>query len=341
MQKKEKKVVDYAESTSTRIILYSNNPNENRHLVAEQNKEGEIKIFFEKNNKNYNNENYDFENQKIEGIIYLLLYTYIYIIWATINYKIFNNSLNFKSELGIIVFFNIGFILFFYSMFLHNKYKDLFTLLLIIYIVSYNLFQNFILISYYQVKIRIKIFLIIAFLLLMWIIVFEYIYSYIFYGRKSRELRGKHSVEHMMCNYIEKYNTYPSTVKKLKKASRFSLDCGGLYGDKKFEESIALSISSIIAVYGSIYILDIIVYIAKVTASNRYRIIVTTYVVLIFFLILYVEIYVLKSLIYSILIIFSQCITTLSKKKIKYRDLRMGNLLSKEFIRWQYPHDKN
>lgn len=41
-----------------------------------------------------------------------------------------------------------------------------------------------------------------------------------------KETKSKHSAEHMMVNFMEKHKRLPKTLEELKKASRFSSDCG-------------------------------------------------------------------------------------------------------------------
>lgn len=52
----------------------------------------------------------------------------------------------------------------------------------------------------------------------------------------SPSLKSKHSAEHMMVNFLEKYKRLPKSIEELKKSSRFASDCGSRKIIKGFTE---------------------------------------------------------------------------------------------------------
>lgn len=339
MRKKEKKIVDYAEATRKRIIVYSNSDTDDYHLVAE-NQEGDINIFFEKENIYYSKESSSSfrSKEKVKVIQYFLICNYIYILWLFTNNVAFGNLIQIKEEMGILIFLNIILFFAFSIPMLKNKYIKQFIFILLVSIIIDNILINFAFNFVDYIILGFKILLIIALIPILFIMLCEYI-MFFMDERKKVEERGKHSAEHMMCNYIEKYQTYPKSVKELKKASRFSLECGGLYGDFAFEEGMALFISNIIVMLASINILENFDIISKMIVYNKTELIISTIFLVEIFIIISFAIDILQFPIYSILIIFSQIINTLPKRKLKYKDLKMAQMLSKKFFEWQYPND--
>lgn len=339
MRKKGNKFVDYAEATRKRIIVYSNYDTDDCHLVAE-NQEGDINIFFEKENISYNKDasrNFG-SKEKVKNIQYFLICNYIYILWILTNNVAFGNLIEIKEKIGTVIFLNMIWLLVFSIPMLKNKYRIRFMFVLLISIIGDNILINFAFSFVDYAIIGFKILLIIALIPILFIILCEYI-MFFMDERKKTDERGKHSAEHMMCNYIEKYQTYPKSVKELKKASRFSLDCGGLYGDFVFEEDMSSLISNITVMLVSINAFEKYEIISNIIVYNKIGLIFSTVFLVEIFVIICFAIDILQSAIYSILIILSQLINTLPKRKIKYRDLKMAQMLSEKFFEWQYPND--
>ena len=341
MQKNEKKIVNCAEATKKRIIAYSNDDLDEYHLVAE-NQEGNIAIFFEKENTNYskvieNNLLYK-EQSKAKFIQYIVLCNYIYIVWLLASSLALNNFFKNLEETCIIIFLNMFLFFLFSVTMLKNKYAKEYMFFLVISMISDNMIINFI--SYFveDITLCFKILLKMAFIAILFIMLFEYGMFFI-RERKRIEERGKHSAEHMMCNYIEKYQTYPKNVKEIKKASRFCIDCGGLYGDCVFENIISLCISSVVVILASITILEKYEFVNRFIAYDKIGLIFSTILCGVIFTIIFILIDLLQSLIYFILIILSQIANTLPKRKVKYRDLKMAQMLSEKFFEWQYPNE--
>lgn len=63
-----------------------------------------------------------------------------------------------------------------------------------------------------------------------------------------KELKSKHSAEHMMYNYLEQNRRMPSSIYELKKSSRFSKECGSVYRMQKCAESFVKSLIGLIAI---------------------------------------------------------------------------------------------
>lgn len=340
MQKKEKKVINHAESTSRRIIAYSNNEADNYHLVAE-NKTGRIKIFLEKENARYNQsitEDSFKGNVKevLKTTLYFLVCNYIYILWLSTNSIILKYLM--MEDILIIILLNTYWSLLFSLIMINNKYRIQFISLLILTMIIENVFEENVYNFIYNMVGKIEICLVIIFIAILFMLFFEYIKAFRYEKNRKAE-KSKHSAEHMMCNYIEKYQTYPKSIKELRKVSRFTLGCGGLYGDFILEENMTLLISNILIMIISVDIINRTQFIDKFMIYTIRGLLFSIIFLTLIFLAMCLGREVLKYLIYSILITFSQVINTLPKRKIKYKDLKMAQMLSKKFFEWQYPDD--
>lgn len=337
MQKKMKRFVNLAQATKERIIVYSNNDEDDKHLVAE-NSGGEIKIFFEKENECYNkNIGQTKKSEEIHGLLIYMLCNLMYIIWLEINYTLFSSIEISKMPIILCILLSLVWIFVFFILFWQNKYVNDVIVAIIISMILNN-------IAIYIMK-DIFIFAIsfayVVIILLTLIGIFiganiKYIFVYI-NERKNIEQKSKHSAEHMMGNYIKRYQNYANSVKKIKKCSRFSLECGGLYGDATFEQTLSQIISNCLVM---ILLIKILITTKIFIPKDIVDIFYITAFLMGVFVAIWLLIDIFSSIICSLLILFSQFITTLPKRKIKYKDLKMAQMLSKEFIEWQYPDDK-
>lgn len=342
MQKKEKKYVDFAETKKERIIVYSNNYEDDKYLVAE-NSGGEIKIFFEKENEESNknieikaNEN---SEVKMQGILYFMLCNLVYIIWLVVNYTLFSSMEVKTIQITTCMILSMLWLIIFFILFRENKYANNIIVLLTVSIIINNLF------IYFEKSIFIFVVIVVyaAFIMFELLKVFlksiiEYVLLYK-YERKNFEEKSKHSVEHIMCNYIEKYQIYAKNVKELKKCSRFSIECGGIYGDKIFEKNSSQIISNSLIMIILMRILSFFSVSEIFMPKDIPEALDITAIFMGAFVVIWLLTDIFSSQICNLLIIFSQCFTTLPKRKIKYKDLKMAQLLSKKFVEWQYPDD--
>lgn len=340
MQKEVKKFVDFAENNQERIIVYSNDDDDDKYLVGE-NVDGEIKIFFETENRQYNKSIGTKKNpkEKLQGAFYWLLCNLVYIIWLIINDTLLSNT-EFKKEKLVFLFcLSIVWFLIFSILFYENKYANNVRIIIVILMVIDNLFiylgKNIFIFAVSMLYLFLAVTMILD-------SIFTVISNYmILYNikRKNATEKGKHSAVHMMCNYIEKYQTYAKKVKNLKKCSRFSLECVGVYGDRILEENLSIMLSNGFVILFLLKLLKMININKIFILEDIPQAINMTAISMGAFVVIWLLMDFFASIICNLLILLSQFITTLPKRKIKYKDLKMAQMLSKEFIEWQYPND--
>lgn len=340
MQKEVKKFVDFAENNKERIIIYSNDDDDDKHLVGE-NVNGEIKIFFETENEQYNKSVGIKRNpkEKLHGAFYWLLCNLIYIIWLIINYTLLYGT-EFKKEKLVFLFcLSIVWFLIFSILFYENKYANNVRIIIVILMVIDNLFIYLGKNIFIFVVSVLYLFLAVAMIVdSIFTVVSNYMILYNI-KRKNATEKGKHSAVHMICNYIRKYQTYAKKVKNLKKCSRFSLECVGVYGDRILEENLSIMLSNGFVILFLLKLLKMININKIFILEDIPQAINMTAISMGAFVVIWLLIDFFASIICNLLILLSQFITTLPKRKIKYKDLKMAQMLSKEFIEWQYPND--
>lgn len=340
MRRKLKKTVDFAETKKERIIVYSNNDEDDKCLVGE-NSNGEIKIFFKTENEQYNKDIGRSKNLREELLcaFYWILCNLMYIIWLITNDALFSSIESIQTKVILFTILTLTWFFIFSVLINENKYANNFRISIMIFIILDNVFIQL------GKNIFIFIISILCMLLVVGVIldVFMTIVttSSILYNIKKASVaeKSKHSAEHMMCNYIEKYQTYAKNVKDLKRCSRFSTECGGFYGDRILEENLSIMISSSLIVLFLTKVLNVLSSTKLLKPNDIPQAIDITAILMGAFLVIWLLIDFFSLMLCNLLVLLSQFITTLPKKKIKYKDLKMAQLLSKEFIEWQYPDD--
>lgn len=340
MQRKLKKIVDFAETKKERIIVYSNDYEDDKCLVGEIS-DGEIKIFFETENEQYNKDIGAKKNpkDKLQCAFYWILCNLTYIIWLITNDALFSSIESRQTKVILFTILSLTWFFIFSVLINENKYANNFRISIMIFMILDNVFIQM------GKNIFIFIISILCVLLAVGVILDAFITivttSMMLYNIKKASVteKSKHSAEHMMCNYIEKYQTYAKNVKDLKKCSRFSTDCGGFYGDRILEENLSIMISNSLLVLFLTKVLNVLNTTKFLKPDDIPQVIDITAIFMGAFLVIWLLIDIFSLMICNLLVLSSQFITTLPKKKIKYKDLKMAQLLSKEFIEWQYPDD--
>lgn len=139
------------------------------------------------------------------------------------------------------------------------------------------------------------------------------------------ELKSKHTVEHKIMKFINKYNIIPISKEKLNEASRFTINCGGLDGYSTYENVSATIIGTCTGCIAGIQLTDYIGYFFSGTEL----------IILIIMSIL------ISILIATIIMAFLVCVFTFisefftTTKNIEEKDFELGIELAKNYLKWQ------
>lgn len=151
----------------------------------------------------------------------------------------------------------------------------------------------------------------------------------------SKASRSKHSAEHMMVNFLEKNRRLPISTVEVKKASRFSKECGTRY---EIIEQTEMFVQGIITAI--IVSLLIELFYPKRLQGIRleYNLVAMLYIVLNLIMVLFSVYHRLEFLAKSIAKLVSipiQCCNT--TKYVKTSDLRMAYYAAREWLKIVYP----